>query len=158
MSVFGSSASKTAPPSSSAVDTLIGRQTEILGDIRFSGGLHLDGRIKGNVATQGDKSCALWLSETGVIEGDVNVPNIVLNGAVTGDVRATERLTLAVKARITGNVHYKVLQMEPGAMVNGQLLYEGGDTVAALTHQRRGDDKREEPVLNLQDRARTKTA
>jgi cytoskeletal protein CcmA (bactofilin family) len=143
----GSSSSK------GAVDTLIGRQTEVLGDVRFSGGLHIDGKIKGSVTTLGnDKSAHLSVSESGAIEGDVRVPIMMLNGTVIGDVRATEKLSLASKARVTGNVHYKVLQMEPGAMINGQLLYEGSEQMAALTHHKPGDTaKADSTVLEIQE-------
>jgi len=148
----GSSSSKGA-----AVDTLIGRQTEVLGDVRFSGGLHVDGKIKGSVTTLGaDKSAHLSVSESGAIEGDVRVPTMTLNGTVIGDVRATEKLSLAAKARVTGNVYYKVLQMEPGAMINGQLLYEGSDQIAALTHQKPGESKADSTVLEIQDGRRAK--
>lgn len=158
MKGFGSSSSKTSS-SSSAVETLIGRQTEILGDIRFAGGLHVDGKVKGDVSTQENGAGALWVSESGMIEGDVTVANVVLNGSVTGDVHASERLTLAAKARIIGNVHYKLLQMEPGAMVNGQLLYEGADRTAALTHQAGAEEpQHSDAVLNLHDHGRTKSA
>lgn len=120
-----------------AVDTLIGRQTEILGDVRFSGGLHVDGRIRGSVTAQpGDTTASLSVSDTGQVEGDVRVPNIRLNGTVNGDVSASEKLVLAAQARVTGNVHYKLLQMEPGATINGQLIHED-QPVAALTHQPR---------------------
>ena len=140
-----------------AVDTLIGRQTEVLGDVRFSGGLHVDGKIKGSVTTLGaDKSAHLSVSESGAIEGDVRVPTMMLNGTVIGDVRATEKLSLAAKARVTGNVYYKVLQMEPGAMINGQLLYEGSESVAALTHQKPGESKLDSTVLEIQDGRRAK--
>lgn len=117
-----------------AMETLIGRQTEILGDVRFAGGLHVDGRIKGSVQSAGDKAAALSLSETGVIEGDVRVPNVLVNGRIVGEVRASERLTLGAKARIVGDVRYRVLQMEAGALVNGQLIYEGTEVMSALTH------------------------
>lgn len=117
-----------------AMETLIGRQTEILGDVRFAGGLHVDGRIKGGVQSAGDKAAALSLSETGVIEGDVRVPNVLVNGRIVGEVRASERLTLGAKARIVGDVRYRVLQMEAGALVNGQLIYEGNEVMSALTH------------------------
>jgi cytoskeletal protein CcmA (bactofilin family) len=155
----GSGASSTGGGSKvAAVDTLIGRQTEVLGDVRFSGGLHVDGKIKGSVTTLGaDKSATLSVSESGTIEGDVRVPTMILNGTVIGDVRATERLSLAAKARVTGNVHYKVLQMEPGAMINGQLLYEGSEVAAtaALTHQKSAETaKAESTVLEIPDARR----
>ena len=125
----------TAAKSSSSVDTLIGRQTEILGDVRFSGGLHVDGCIKGKVLSSGGKDATLSVSDVGTIEGDVNVPNIVLNGQVIGDVCATVKVTLAAKARVTGNVYYKLIQMDSGATVNGQLVHESGE-VMAITHQK----------------------
>nr|WP_240954015.1 polymer-forming cytoskeletal protein [Solimonas marina] len=103
---------------------MIGRQTEILGDIRFAGGLHVDGRVKGKVLTSGEKASSLSVSENGTIEGDVRVPNIVLNGTVVGDVHASEKITMAAKARVTGNVYYKVIEMEAGAQINGQLVHE----------------------------------
>ncbi|HEY0916032.1 MAG TPA: polymer-forming cytoskeletal protein [Solimonas sp.] len=128
--------------SSTPVDTLIGRQTEILGDVRFSGGLHVDGKIKGKVIANSDKAASLSISDTGLVEGDVRVPNIVLNGAVIGDVHATEKITLAAKARVNGNVYYKIIEMEGGATVNGQLVHEGegGRAPAALAQQKPADE------------------
>ena len=122
-------------PSTGSVDTLIGRQTELSGDIRFSGGLHVDGKIKGKVLAAGDKSAVLSVSDAGVIEGDVRVPVIVLNGSVMGDVHASERISLSVKARVTGNIYYKVLEMASGAKVNGQLVHEDG-APQAITHKK----------------------
>lgn len=116
------------------MDTLIGRQTEITGDVSFSGGLHVEGRIKGNISSSGDKSSTLSVAEAGVVEGNVKVPSVVVNGRIVGEVRASERLTLGAKARIVGDVRYRVLQMEAGALVNGQLVYEGTETVSAITH------------------------
>lgn len=105
------------------IDTLIGQQTEISGDVRFNGGLHVDGAIKGNVIASGE--AVLMLSEHGRIEGDVRVPNIVLNGAVTGDVYAAERIELAARARVNGNVYYNLIEMAMGAEVNGNLVHKG---------------------------------
>lgn len=117
------------------VDTLIGRQTEITGDVRFTGGLHVDGRIKGKVTAEADKNAMLSVSESGSVEGDVRVPHVVLNGTVEGDVHAAQRLTLSAKARVNGNVYYKLIEMISGAMINGQMVYEGEgvtDKVAAI--------------------------
>lgn len=116
-----------------AMDTLIGRQTEVLGDVRFSGGLHVDGKIKGKVVADGaNKSASVSVSESGAIEGDVRVPNIMLNGRVTGDVHASERIHLAARARVNGNVYYKVIEMEAGAEINGQLVRDTGGAPIAV--------------------------
>jgi cytoskeletal protein CcmA (bactofilin family) len=124
MKMFGTNAPKSSNTAATAVDTLIGRQTEVLGDVHFSGGLHVDGKIKGKVIAKSDKAASLSVSDTGTIEGDVRVPNIVLNGTVSGDVHASEKITLAAKARVTGNVFYKIIEMEGGALVNGNMVHE----------------------------------
>lgn len=118
------------------IDTLVGRQTEIQGDIRFSGGLHVDGTVKGNVSADNDGRSMLSLSESAVIEGAVSVPYVVLNGSVAGDVHSSEHVELAAKARITGNVHYNLLEMAIGAEVNGQLVHahEPAEAPLALGH------------------------
>lgn len=105
------------------IATVIGGGTEIVGNIIFSGGLHVDGRITGNVQAEPDTASALTLSEKGVIEGDIRVPSVVINGEVTGDVYGWDRVELAPKAKVTGTVYYNLLEMAMGASVNGQLIH-----------------------------------
>lgn len=107
---------------STKIDTLIGQNSELIGDITFSGGLHVDGMVKGNIYAEPDSGSTLSVSERGFIEGDVEVPNVVLNGAVNGDVHVAEHIELAEKARVTGNVYYKLIEMVRGAEVNGSLV------------------------------------
>lgn len=109
------------------IDSLIGRHTETLGDLRFSGGLHVDGTVKGNVYADDDSGAVLTLSEYGTVEGEVRVPNVVLNGTVIGDVHARDQIELAANARITGNVYYQLIEMAMGAEVNGSLVHCGPD-------------------------------
>ena len=109
------------------IDSLIGRHTETLGDLRFSGGLHVDGTVKGNVYADDDSGAVLTLSEHGTVEGEVRVPNVVLNGTVIGDVHARDQIELAANARITGNVYYRLIEMAMGAEVNGSLVHCGTD-------------------------------
>jgi cytoskeletal protein CcmA (bactofilin family) len=106
------------------IDTLIGQNSELQGDIVFSGGLHVDGVIKGNVFADADSGSVLSLSERGHIEGDVRVPNVVINGSVKGDVHAAEHIELAEKARVVGNVYYRFIEMVRGAEVNGNLVHK----------------------------------
>ncbi len=105
------------------IDTLIGQHSEVLGDIKFSGGLHIDGTIKGNVIAERDSHSMLSLSEQGTIEGEVSVPFVVLNGVVIGDVHGGDHVELASKARVTGNVYYNLIEMAIGAEVNGKLVH-----------------------------------
>jgi cytoskeletal protein CcmA (bactofilin family) len=108
---------------SAQIDTLVGQGTEITGDLAFTGGLHVDGRIIGNVVAEEGSSAILILSEFGRIVGEVRAPNMVLNGEIVGDVYGTSRVELAPKARIKGSVYYNLLEMSIGAEVNGGLLH-----------------------------------
>jgi len=108
------------------IDSLIGQNTEISGDIVFVGGLHVDGKCKGNVAAK-EPGSLLTVSDQGLVEGEVKVPNVILNGHVIGDVYAVERIELASQARVTGNVYYNLIEMAIGAEVNGKLVHRTGD-------------------------------
>ncbi len=104
------------------VDSLIGQNSQIVGDVRYSGGLHIDGTVKGNVLADEDDHAMLTLSDKGTIEGEVKVPFIILNGVVKGDVHAREHVELASNARVEGNVFYRLIEMAMGAEVNGKLV------------------------------------
>ena len=106
------------------IDTLIGAKTELKGDIVFSGGLRVDGKIRGNITAKGDGNSTLVLSENAVVTGNVTVPHIITNGSIKGNVRAAERIELQSKAEISGDVYYKVIEMALGAVVNGNLVRE----------------------------------
>ena len=118
------------------MDTLVGPQSEISGDIKFTGGLHIEGTIKGNVIAENDGISLIQLTENGTIEGEVKAPFIVLNGVVIGDVYGGEHVELASKARVTGNVYYNLMEMAVGAEVNGKLVHTQvlDDVPLALGH------------------------
>jgi cytoskeletal protein CcmA (bactofilin family) len=108
---------------SGRIDTLIGRNAAIQGDIEFAGGLHVDGRVAGSVRAATDGSLAV--SEFGVIEGSVAASQVVVNGRVHGDIYASERVVLGSKAKVRGNVHYGVFEIALGAEINGKLVSLG---------------------------------
>jgi cytoskeletal protein CcmA (bactofilin family) len=111
-----------APVSESAT-TLIAEGTEIRGDIRFSGRLHIDGKVDGAVHGEGGQAI-LTLSEHAIVTGEVHAPHIVIDGTINGDVNATDRLELASNARVEGNVYYKLLEMSAGARINGKMVHQ----------------------------------
>jgi len=118
------------------MDTLVGPQSEVSGDVKFTGGLHIEGTIKGNVIAENDGNSLVQLSESGTIEGEVRAPFIVLNGVVIGDVHGGEHVELASKARVAGNVYYNLIEMAVGAEVNGKLVHtqSSDDVPLALGH------------------------
>jgi len=109
--------------SSAKIDTLIAKNTTINGDLIFSGGLHIDGKVVGNVIAEEGSLAVLSLSENGSIEGEVKVPNMVLNGKIVGDVFGSNRVELASKSRINGSVYYNLIEMAIGSEVNGGLVH-----------------------------------
>jgi len=104
------------------IDILLGKSARIHGDVEFSGGLHLEGQVLGNVRSDGDEPSTLSVSDTGSIEGSVVVDNVVLNGAVKGDIRATGRVVLGAQAKVHGNVYYGVIETALGAEIRGKLM------------------------------------
>lgn len=113
---------KTNKPS--PIDSLIGVGSVIDGDISFSGGLRVDGTVRGNIKATGTKPGTLVLSELAKVEGEIDVAHVVVNGTVAGPVRATEYLELLPKARVTGDVSYKSIEIHVGAIVMGRMIHE----------------------------------
>lgn len=108
-----------------SINTLIGVDTRIDGDVHFSGGLRIDGAILGNVIEPNDSPSTLILSEHGSVEGAVSASKMVVNGKVIGSVKANQFIEIQAKARITGDVHYKSLEMHTGAVIEGKLVFLG---------------------------------
>jgi len=122
---------------STRLDTLIGQNTHIKGDISFSGGLRIDGTVTGNIQATGDEDSALTLSEQGTLEGEIKVPNIIINGTIIGNIYSSEHIELAPKAKIKGNVYYNLLEMAMGSKVNGQMInvIKEDDAILDLEHE-----------------------
>ena len=118
--MFGSKSSKPQ----SRIDCLIGAGTTIEGDITFTGGLRVDGHVRGNVLASDGKAGTLVLSEQAQIEGEIRVSHVVINGTVVGPVHAGEYVELQSKANVTGDVYYRTLEMQLGAVVQGRLVYQ----------------------------------
>ena len=121
------------------IDTLIGHGTHIKGDISFSGGLRIDGRVTGNIGASGETKSVLTLSEKSIIEGEIRVPNLIVNGTITGNVYSSQHIELATNAKINGNVYYHLLEMVTGSQVNGQLIHvEDDDAIISVEHEASG--------------------
>ncbi len=137
------------------IDSLVGSNTEVVGDVNYSGGLHIDGVVKGNVIADSDDMSMLSVSEQGVVEGDVRVSYIILNGTVIGNVYALERVELAPNARVTGNVYYNLIEMAMGSEVNGNLVHQI-DTEAFATSDNSSDNVADVAIPIMLDQATQK--
>lgn len=105
------------------IDSLIGIGTKVTGDIHFTGGLRVDGEICGSVIADPAKASTLVLSEQARVNGEIRVTHLVLNGTVVGPIEASQYLELQSKAKVTGDVKYKTLEIQLGAIVEGKLAH-----------------------------------
>jgi len=138
-----------AKAKSGAADTLITMDTKITGDISFSGVLFVDGHIKGNVSAKEGHHSLLTIGANGHIEGEINVPQVVIYGYVKGDVHTSEHLNLQKESRVEGNVYYNLLEMAMGSSVNGKLVKK--DTARKLlNHNPEEANKDDHEIDDLQ--------
>jgi cytoskeletal protein CcmA (bactofilin family) len=121
------------------VDTLVGGNTKINGDLNFEGGCHVDGTVNGNVSADTESDSALSISEDANIKGGVTVPYVVLHGIVRGDVFASKRVELGPTARVIGNVYYNLIEMAIGAEINGKLVHQPDGQVRLIEQTNRID-------------------
>ncbi len=121
------------------VETMVGPNTEINGDLRFDGWCHVDGTINGNITADPDTDSHLTISEDANVDGCVTVPNVQLNGIVRGDVYASERVELGRTARVIGNVYYNLIEMAIGAEINGKLVHKPEGQVTLISQTTRID-------------------
>jgi len=111
------------PFSTDNITTLFSKATEITGDLHFSGVLEIEGKIRGNIYADDDSSAEVRIRESGLVQGEIKVPSVIINGLVEGDVHSTQHLELAAKARVVGNVYYHLIEMVMGSEVNGSLCH-----------------------------------
>lgn len=121
--MFGAKDSTTKPQS--RIDSLIGAGTTLEGNITFTGGLRVDGRVHGNVISSGDQPGTLVISEQAEVVGEIRVNHVIVNGRVNGPIHTSESLDLQAKAQVTGDVHYRRLEIQGGAVVQGMLVCDG---------------------------------
>lgn len=104
-----------------SVRSTIGAGMRVQGPVAFQDGLQIDGAVLGDVIAEGSQPSLLVIGEGGSVEGAVSADHVVIGGTVVGPVLARELLELQSKARVQGDVRYKSLEMQQGAVIAGQL-------------------------------------
>lgn len=102
--------------------TLISRATKVVGDLHFTGELQLEGKVTGNIIAEDEKDAKVVIADTGVVEGEIRAPVVIVNGKVLGNIYSSKHLELAAKGNVTGTVHYHSIEMVKGAQVNGSMI------------------------------------
>jgi cytoskeletal protein CcmA (bactofilin family) len=112
--------------------TLISRATRVVGDLHFTGELQLEGKVTGNIIADNEKDAKLVIADTGLVEGEVRAPIVIVNGKVQGNIYSSKHLELAAKGNVVGTVHYHSIEMVKGAQVNGSMVNTQQQNPAAL--------------------------
>lgn len=121
--MFGSNKTKLSTNGSDTVQTLIGGHVVIQGNLLFSGGLYIEGKVFGNIVAEEGADSLITLAQSGFIEGNISAPKVVISGRVTGDIHSRERIELTETAYIQGNIHYRQIEIPAGATISGQLIH-----------------------------------
>ena len=122
---------KTSKPQN-RIDSLIGATTRIEGNVIFSGGLRVDGMVRGNVGAVAEQPGTLVVSEQARIDGEVQAAHIVVNGTINGPVDARETLELQPGSRVKGDIHYKSIEIQQGAVIEGRLVHHSVEVSKAV--------------------------
>ena len=112
--------------------TLISRATRVIGDLYFSGELQLEGKVTGNIVAEDEKDAKLVIADTGLVEGEIRAPVVIVNGKVVGNIYSSKHLELAAKGNVTGTVHYHSIEMVKGAQLNGSMVNNQQESSVAL--------------------------
>ncbi len=116
--------------------SLISGNLSMVGDLEFEEGLKVSGTVRGNISHKPGTHSLLALSAEGRIEGNVSSYDALIDGTIVGDLVVEHLLELHSNARVRGNISYRQLSMENGAVVEGKL-------------HRLGDEEGQAQVLEL---------
>lgn len=89
--------------------------TEIHGDIICSGDIRIDGKLFGNLKSEGK----VVVGEKGLIEGNIECNQATISGSVKVKIKVNELLTLKSTSNLVGEIETNKLQIEPGANFSG---------------------------------------
>lgn len=112
--------------------TLISRATKVVGDVHFTGELQLEGKVTGNIIAGDEKDAKLVIADTGVVEGEIRAPVVIVNGRVVGNIYSTKHLELAARGNVTGTVHYHSVEMVKGSQLNGSMVNDNHTATGAV--------------------------
>ena len=107
---------------SNKINTLIGSDIVIKGDIIYNGTVHVEASVEGSLISSKNKESKLYINKSSVIRGSVDASNVAINGTVYGNVYVYDLLQLGSDAFIKGNIYYKSIEMEVGAKIDGRLV------------------------------------
>ena len=108
---------KEGPVSKDEINAFLGSGTVYEGKLSFQGTVRVDGAFSGQIVSDG----SLIVGKDAVIDGVLQVGELLLSGKFTGEVRASRRVIIHKAGLLEGTVHAPALVMEDGAILQGQV-------------------------------------
>ena len=102
--------------SNGAAQSVITSEVEIKGVIKSAGSVRMDGKLDGDLASQGDSI----LGKTATMKGNISGNNVVIEGTINGTIAAKDKIEMKAAARITGDIKSKRLAVEDGVTFIGK--------------------------------------
>tara|TARA_B100000035_G_scaffold210288_1_gene180007 strand:- start:2066 stop:2512 length:447 start_codon:yes stop_codon:yes gene_type:complete len=103
------------------ITTLIDKDIVISGDTTYTGGIRIDGVVRGNVKVLGKEESLLIMGYGSEVKGDIDVHKAIINGTINGNIRCLDYLELNADAIVNGNIEYGIIEVHEGAKLNGNL-------------------------------------
>lgn len=103
------------------IHSMLSKETQIFGNLTFEGGMHLDAQVNGNISCS-KSNATLFIGKSGLVKGQIEVDNIIIEGTVTGNITASKQLTIKQNGKVVGDVFYGKIKMEEGAQIQGKLV------------------------------------
>jgi cytoskeletal protein CcmA (bactofilin family) len=115
--------------SNGVAQSVITSEVEIKGVIKSAGSVRMDGKLDGDLASQGDSI----LGKTATMKGNISGNNVVIEGTINGTIAAKDKIEMKAAARITGDIKSKRLAVEDGVTFIGKAdVNPGGGAAAAM--------------------------
>ncbi len=108
-------------PEFDQVGTFIGKDVYFKGIIKASSALRIDGKVEGEVQTEGD----ILIGEAGRVEGNLQGRNVLIAGEITGNVSVSGKIEVAATGRIYGDLKAQNLVIDEGAVFQGHCQMTG---------------------------------
>lgn len=120
------------------IETIIGSDTVIEGKITLATSLRVDGKVMGEIVSNGD----VYIGKDAYVEPSIKAKNIVIAGEVRGDVETTEKVQIEAKGKLTGSATSRGIIIEDGGIFNGNSVIVDGE------EKGKKRNKHEEKVAN----------
>ena len=111
------------------IDTLIGQNTKIKGDIKFSGSIRIVGFFEGNLNSENG---TVIIGEHAKVQADINTKVAIIKGTVNGNINAKVNVEVFVPAKITGNIKSPNIAMESGVIFNGKCKMDKRNRIKTI--------------------------